>query len=173
MEQQVTTRGVGMQYGVIVGIIMIIYGTLLQVSGLALEYQSLSYINYIFLGVVIYLAHKKFKEDGDGFMSYGQGLGIGFWISLIGGVISMVFSYIYMSFIDSTIMEQAMDKARYDMEEKGMSDAQIDQAMSITEKFMTPEMIFVMGIIGTLIFGFILSLIVSAITKKTDPQLEV
>jgi hypothetical protein len=173
MEQQVTTRGVGMQYGVIVGIIMIIYGTLLQVSGLALEYQSLSYINYIFLGVVIYLAHKKFKEDGDGFMSYGQGLGIGFWISLIGGVISMVFSYIYMSFIDSTIMEQAMDKARYDMEEKGMSDAQIDQAMSITEKFMTPEMIFVMGIVGTLIFGFILSLIVSAITKKTDPQLEV
>ncbi|CAD5251423.1 MULTISPECIES: DUF4199 domain-containing protein [unclassified Imperialibacter] len=173
MEQQVTTRGVGMQYGVIVGIIMIIYGTLLQVSGLALEYQSLSYINYIFLAVVIYLAHKKFKEDGDGFMSYGQGLGIGFWISLIGGVISMVFSYIYMSFIDSTIMEQAMDKARYDMEEKGMSDAQIDQAMSITEKFMTPEMIFVMGIIGTLIFGFILSLIVSAITKKTDPQLEV
>jgi hypothetical protein len=173
MEQQVTTRGVGMQYGVIVGIIMIIYGTLLQVTGLALEYQSLSYINYIFLGVVIYLAHKKFKEEGDGFMSYGQGLGIGFWISLIGGVISMVFSYIYMSFIDSTIMEQAMDKARYDMEEKGMSDAQIDQAMSITEKFMTPEMIFVMGIVGTLIFGFILSLIVSAITKKTDPQLEV
>ena len=162
-----------MQYGVIVGIIMIIYGTLLQVSGLALEYQSLSYINYIFLAVVIYLAHKKFKEDGDGFMSYGQGLGIGFWISLIGGVISMVFSYIYMSFIDSTIMEQAMDKARYDMEEKGMSDAQIDQAMSITEKFMTPEMIFVMGIVGMLIFGFILSLIVSAITKKTDPQLEV
>jgi hypothetical protein len=173
MEQQVTTRAVGMQYGVIVGIIMIIYGTLLQVTGLALEYQSLSYINYIFLGVVIYLAHKKFKEEGDGFMSYGQGLGIGFWISLIGGVISMVFSYIYMSFIDSTIMEQAMDKARYDMEEKGMSDAQIDQAMSITEKFMTPEMIFVMGIVGTLIFGFILSLIVSAITKKTDPQLEV
>jgi len=173
MEQQVTTRGVGMQYGVIVGIIMIIYGTLLQVSGLALEYQSLSYINYIFLAVVIYLAHKKFKEDGDGFMSYGQGLGIGFWMSLIGGVISMVFSYIYMSFIDSTIMEQAMDKARYDMEEKGMSDAQIDQAMSITEKFMTPEMIFVMGIVGMLIFGFILSLIVSAITKKTDPQLEV
>ena len=162
-----------MQYGVIVGIIMIIYGTLLQVSGLALEYQSLSYINYIFLAVVIYLAHKKFKEDGDGFMSYGQGLGIGFWMSLIGGVISMVFSYIYMSFIDSTIMEQAMDKARYDMEEKGMSDAQIDQAMSITEKFMTPEMIFVMGIVGMLIFGFILSLIVSAITKKTDPQLEV
>jgi peptidoglycan/LPS O-acetylase OafA/YrhL len=172
MEQQVTTRGVGMQYGAIVGVIMIIYGTILQLTGLAME-QALSYVNYLFIAIVIFLAHKKFKEDGDGYLTYGQGLGIGFWVSLIGGVIAMVFSYVYMKFIDDSIMDQAMEKARFDMEEKGMSDAQIDQAMSITEKFMTPEMIFVMGIIGMLFFGFILSLIISAITKKTDPQLEV
>lgn len=172
MEKEVTTRGVGLQYGVIAGIIMIIYGMILQLTGMAME-QSLSYLNYLFLGVVIFLAHKKYKETGDGFLSYGQGLGLGFWVSLSGGVLAMVFSYVYMKFIDSSVMDQAMEKARYDMEEQGMSDAQIDQAMSMTEKFMTPEMIFVFGIIGILFFGFILSLIISAITKKADPQLEV
>lgn len=172
METQVTTRGVGIQYGAIAGVVMIIYGMVLQLTGMAME-QALGYINYIFLAVIIFLGHKKFKESGDGFMTFGQGLGVGFWISLVGGVIGSVFSYIYISFIDSSMLEQIAEKARYDMEERGMSDAEIDQAMSITEKFMTPEMIFVFGILGILFFGFILSLIISAITKKTDPQLEV
>lgn len=171
MEKEVTTRGVGLQYGVIAGIIMIIYGMILQLTDMATN-QGLAFLNYLFLAVVIFLAHKKYKETGDGFLSYGQGLGIGFWVSLAGGILAMVFSYVYMKFIDSSMMDQAMEKARYDMEEQGMSDAQVDQAMSMTEKFMTPEMIFVFGILGVLFFGFILSLIISAITKKTDPQLE-
>ena len=171
MEKEVTTRGVGLQYGVIAGIIMIIYGMILQLTDMATN-QGLAFLNYLFLAVVIFLAHKKYKETGDGFLSYGQGLGIGFWVSLAGGILAMVFSYVYMKFIDSSMMDQAMEKARYDMEEQGMSDAQVDQAMSMTEKFMTPEIIFVFGILGVLFFGFILSLIISAITKKTDPQLE-
>lgn len=171
MEKEVTTRGVGLQYGVIAGIIMIIYGMILQLTDMATN-QGLAFLNYLFLAVIIFLAHKKYKETGDGFLSYGQGLGIGFWVSLAGGILAMVFSYVYMKFIDSSVMDQAIEKARYDMEEQGMSDAQVDQAMAISEKFMTPEMIFVFGILGILFFGFILSLIISAITKKTDPQLE-
>ncbi|MEQ8413579.1 MAG: DUF4199 domain-containing protein [Imperialibacter sp.] len=172
MEQQVTTRGVGLQYGVIAGVVMIIYGLVLQLTGLVFESWA-SWINYIFLAVIIFLAHKKFKEDGDGFLSFGQGLGVGFWISLVGGVISSVFSFIYITFVDPSFIETMMEKARYDMEEQGMADAQIDQAMAMTENFLNPGMMFVFGIVGVLFFGFILSLIVSAITKKTDPQLEV
>jgi len=172
MENQVTTRGVGIQYGVIAGVVMIIYGVILQISGFALETWT-SYINYVFLAVLIYLAQKKFLEGGDGFMSFGQGLGIGFWLSLVGGVISSIFSYIYLSFIDSSLIEQITEKARYDMEEKGMSDADIDTAMSFTEKFMTPGALAIMGILGIIFVGFILSLIVSAINKKADPKLEV
>lgn len=172
MENQVTTRGVGIQYGVITGVVMIIYSVILQISGLALETWA-AYVNYLFLAVLIYLAHKKFLETGDGFMSFGQGLGIGFWLSVVGGVISSIFSYIYFTFIDPSFIEQMVEKTRYGMEEQGMSDADIDAAMSMTEMFMTPGALVIMGILGTIFVGFILSLIVSAITKKADPKLEI
>lgn len=172
MEQSVSTRGVGMQYGLIAGVVMIIYSMILQLTGLALESWA-AWISYIFLAVIIYLGHNKFKEGSDGFMTFGQGLGIGFWISLVGGLISSVFSFIYFTFIDSSFIDQMMEKARYDMEEAGNSEAQIEMAMEWTSKIMSPGGLFIMGIVGILFMGFIISLIVSAITKKTNPQLEV
>ncbi len=161
-----------MQYGLIAGVVLIIYSMILQLTGLALESWA-SWITYIILAIVIYLAHNKFKETGDGFLTFGQGIGIGFWISLVGGVISSVFSFIYFTFVDSSFIDQLMEKARYDMEEAGNSDAQIEMAMEWTSKIMSPGGLFIMGIVGTLFMGFIISLIVSAITKKNNPQLEI
>lgn len=172
MEQSATTRGVGLQYGLIAGVIMIIYFLILQFSGLALEAWA-SWISYIFLAVIIFLAHSKFKEGSDGFMTYGQGLAIGFWVSLAAGVINSVFSFIYISFIDDSFIEQMKEKARYDMEEQGIPDSQIEMSMGWMETMTTPGMMFIMGIVGVLFVGFIISLVVAAITKKTNPQLEV
>ncbi|MTI21229.1 DUF4199 domain-containing protein, partial [Fulvivirga sp. RKSG066] len=59
------------------------------------------------------------------------------------------------------------------MQESGMSDDQIDQAMSMTETFTSPELMAVFGILGGLFFGFIISLIISAFTKNSNPELEV
>jgi len=172
MENQVTTRGVGIQYGVIAGVVMIIYSVILQISDLAFETWA-GNISYVFLAVLIYLAHKKFLATGDGFMSFGQGLGIGFWVSLVGGVISSVFSFIYFTFIDTSFTEQLVEKTRFGMEEQGMSDTDIDAAMSITEMFLTPGALAIFGVVFIIIGGFIISLISSAINKKADPKLEV
>jgi hypothetical protein len=65
-----------------------------------------------------------------------------------------------------------MDKAREDMETRGMDDAQIDQAMSMTEKFMTPGIMFAMGVLSYVIIGFIISLIIAAIMRKDKPVFE-
>ena len=54
-----------------------------------------------------------------------------------------------------------------------MDDAQIDQAMEMAEKFSSPEIIFGIGLIVFIFFGFIISLIVSLFTKKDNPALEV
>lgn len=172
MEQSASTRGTGLQYGIIAAAIMIIYSLIIQFAGLALE-SWVSWVSYLILAVAIYLAHNKFKENGDGFMTYGQGLALGFWVSLAAGVISSIFSFVYISFVDDSLIQQIKEKSRYDMEERGMSDAEIDMAMEMTEKFVSPGMMLVWGIVGTLLIGFLLSLIVSAITKKNNPQLEV
>jgi hypothetical protein len=133
----------------------------------------LSSIGYILFIVVIVLAHKAFKEGGDGFMSIGQGLGIGTLLSVIGGTLSSIFTFIYLKFVDDSMLQMIRDKQIEAFEAQGMDDAQIEQAMEMAGKFSGPVAILIMGIVGSALVGFIISLIISLFTKKANPALEV
>jgi hypothetical protein len=171
MEEKATISQAGLKYGLITGLILVIYNLALYMTGLFTN-DKMGWIVYIILIGMVYLAHKAFKDSGDGFMSLGQGLGLGMLVLIVGGAISSVFSYIYMKFVDNTLIQQIVDATRMKMEEKGLDDEQIDQAMSMTEKMMTPEMMILFGMLGLIIIGFILVLIVSLFTKKNNPQAE-
>lgn len=145
-----------------------IFTTLLYVSGQAAN-GAVAWIGIIIPIATLTLAMKEFRTLNGGFMSYGQGLGIGALSSGIAGFISAAYSYIYNEFIDPTVRQQILDKAREDLENRGMDDAQIEAAMEMSAKFSSPGMTFVFGIIGSIIIGFILALIISAIMKKNKP----
>jgi Protein of unknown function (DUF4199) len=168
MEQQTTTTRVALKYGVVTAIAHIIYITILYVSGQSAN-TSLLYLSLVITIVGMIVAMKEFKEDNNGFMGYAQGLGIGTMMAAVAGFISGVYNYIYNVFIDPTLRQQTLDKVRRDMEDRGMDDSQIDQAMSISEKFSSPGLGFAFGMIGAVIVGFIIALIVSAIMKKDKP----
>ena len=170
MEQQSSLRQIGIRYGLIVALVMVVYSLILQFAGLAMN-RPLGFLTYAILIAGIAVAHNTFKRDGDGYMTLGQGIGIGMWITLVAGVISSVFSYLYLRFIDDSVIQKAMEEAVTQMEERGMADDQIDQAMKITEKFMQPGAMMIIALVTMLILGFIISLIVSAITKRTNPQI--
>lgn len=174
MEDKVTVSQVALRYGVIVGLVFIVMGMIFQLLDLDMEtLQIVGNINYVFLAIGIVFAHKAFKDGGDGFLSLGQGLGIGTLISLIGGAMSGIFSYIYLKFIDDSMLTKIRDLQIEKMEEQGMDDAAIEKAMGFAEKLMSAEMIPVWTIVGMLFFGFIISLIISLFTKKSNPTLEV
>jgi len=174
MEDKVTVSQIGLKNGIIVGLILIVYGMILQFLNLDLKMmQYLGYVNYVILIVFIVLAHKAFKEGGDGFMTIGQGLGIGMLLTIIGSVISSIFSYIYLKFIDDSIIQRTLDYQIEELERRGMDDAAIEQAMAITSKIMTPEIMPIMAVVVMAFMGFIISLIVSLFTKKANPTLEV
>ncbi len=171
MENQTTTTRTALKWGVVIGIVNILFSTGMMVSG-QIANQTLGYVVYLIWGVGIYLAMSDFKKENQGFMSYGQGLGLGTLKCGIVGLISGAFSFLYMKFIDTTISDQIMKKAVEDMEKKGLPDEQIDQAMEYSKMFMSPGMMFVFAVIGTIFIGFILSLIISAILKKDKPVFE-
>jgi hypothetical protein len=172
MENKVTVSQIGLRYGLILGLVFVVFGLILQMTGLATN-NWINSISYIFLIIAIVMAHNAFKEGRDGFMSIGQGIGIGTLMSLIAGTLSSIFTYIYIKFIDDSMMQLIKDKQIESMQAQGMDDAQIDQAMEIAGKFSSPEMILVFGILAITFFGFILALIVSLFTKKSNPALEV
>lgn len=174
MEDKLTVSQVGLKNGIILGLIFIVYGMILQFLNLDMKMmQYLGYLNYILLIVFVVMAHKAFKEGGDGFMSIGQGLGIGMLITMIATVLSSIFSYIYMKFIDDSMLAKIADAQVAEMEKRGMDDAAIEQAMEISSKFMSVEMIQVWAILGMGIIGFIIVLIISLFTKKANPALDV
>ena len=170
--EKVSMKQLGMKWGVISALVGFAYFMILNMVGLAGE-QSYGYIGYIFFIIIVVLAHKAYKEEGDGFMSYGDGFKLGAVITVISSVISSILTYIYVKFVDGSMLELIKDKAITDMEDDGMSDEQIDQAMGFAEMFMSAEAILIMGLIFGTIMGLILVLIITAFTKNADPSMEV
>jgi lysylphosphatidylglycerol synthetase-like protein (DUF2156 family) len=170
MEEKLTVKQTGIKYGIYLALVTIIYTLILQILGLGAK-QSLGYAGFIFVIVALVLAHRDFKRSNE-FMSFGQGLGISMIIVTINSVLSSIFSYIYIKFVDNSMLDVIREQSIVQMEERGMSDAQIEQAMEMQAKFTTPEMILVFGFLGGIFFGFIIALIVTAFTKKSNPALE-
>jgi hypothetical protein len=168
-----TTRSVGIRYGLILALIAVLYFVVLNVSGIDMTQGIGRWGSFVFYIAIIFLAQKNYKDNGSGFMSYGEGMGISFWIALITSVISSFFTFIYIKFIDPGFVKLMMDRQEEAMVGKGMSQDQIDMAMKMTAKFMTPEMMLIFGIIFGLIMILIVGLIVTIFTQKKNPDMPV
>ena len=171
-EKPVTVWSTALRYGLIVGLISVIYSLILSLTDNSMN-RALSSISYLFIIGGMVMAFKYFKEHNGGFMRYGQGLGIGTLMSLIAGFITSLFMYIYVKFIDTTLMDRAMEMQRAQMEEAGtMSDEEIEMAIEMGSKFSTPELAFVSAIIGLIIVGFLMSLVIAAAMRNPRPEFE-
>jgi hypothetical protein len=167
----VTTRSAGIRYGLIMGVFSIVYFLVLNTLGADITQGPASWGRYLYVAVFIFLAHKYYKDNGDSFMSYGQGIGISFWMGLVSSVISSIFTFIYVKFIDQGFVQQIIDRTREGMEEKGtMSEEQVDQAMAMASKFMTPEMMLVFGLVFGILGSIFIALIVTIFTQKKNPE---
>ena len=171
-NEKISVKDVSVKWGLILGIISIVLFLTIYFSGLLGESWP-SWIGAVISAGIIYMAHKEYKELGDGYMSYGKGLGVGTLTSVISSAVSSIFTYVYVKFINTDYATELLDITRYKMEDEGQSEDQIEMAMGMVEKFMTAEAMLAMGLIAGIFFGFIISLIVSAITKNNDPSLEV
>jgi hypothetical protein len=171
MEEKTSTARVALKYGVLASVVIMVYSTILNVTGLSQD-KILSSLSFIFMIVAMILAMKDFRQQNHGFMSYGEGLGVGSLMSAVMGFLTSTFTMFYIKFIDSTLLTQGLDQVREEMERNGKDDAQIEQAMEISQKVMSPGMVFIFGVIGYLLTGFVISLIIAAILRKEKPVFE-
>lgn len=171
MQEQPSVARVALKYGLITAVASIVYNTILIIVEQN-QNQALSSLGLIILIVAMVYAMREFKSSNEGFMSYGQGLGIGTLLSAISGFLGSAFIIFYSQFIDTNYTQKILDKSRDDLEQRGMGDAQIDAGMEFTEKMMSPGILFAVTIFGAILFGFIIALIVSAIMRRNRPVFE-
>ena len=176
METQVnststnSTRSVGIRFGLIGALISVAYFLILNVSGIDMTRGVWNWFGYALTLVLLIFAHQQFKERGDGFMSYGQGMGVAFWMGLVSAVLGSLFTYVYVKFIDEGFLELLKNKQIEALQEQGMSEQQIDQAIEVSSMFMTAEAILVMGLIGGIAVTLIIGLFVTIFTQKKNPE---
>ena len=167
----VSTTSVGLRYGLLTGLVSIIIS-----FGLFASHQEISPLRYATFAVLIaglVLAMNSFKQSNQGFMSFGQGVGIGAALSAVVGLLSGIFSYVYMNLIDPEVVGRMTEKIRADMEAKGgMSDEQIDRAMAMSSKMMNGPFMLVAALLGSILIGVILAMVVSAFIKHAQPEFE-
>ena len=159
-----------MNFGAIVGLAFIIYEVLLFVLGLS-ESTTAGYLNYVILIAGIFIGTKQFRDNyNNGLISYANALGSGTLISLFASIILAFYMYIFMEFIDPDALDKIMILAEEKLIDRGMPDDQIEAAIEINKKFMTPTVVAIWTVPTFTFFGFLFALITSAILKKEgDP----
>ena len=150
-----------MKYGLVTGLIMIAVGIILYLSGVAFK-PGMQYVTYIPFLIGLILNAQAFTKANDGFVTYGNVFSSCFKASAIITLLLAAWSFIIMK-VFPHMMQEAMEMARQQMVNKGMTDEQIDMGMK-----MAKSTVFILGavVFGTLFWGAILSLIAAIIPKK-------
>ena len=94
-----STDGIGIRYGVIASIFMIIYFIVINLIGLA-HVEEVRFLSHLFIVIAVILAIGTFKRANGGRVPYLPGLGVGFVTGLVGSVIYAGFIYLYANLIN-------------------------------------------------------------------------
>jgi len=168
-QTTISTTRVGLKYGIFTGLAFIIYEALIY--SLRLDDDLLINMLSLVISVAgIVYGIREFMRFNEGFMRFGQGLGIGMLASAISGIIDGFFRLIYFKYLNPSLIEDLKSQFLKQLEKSKMKDEELDMA----EKMLVylPEFIFVGTILGALVLGLILSLIITAIMQKERSPFE-
>lgn len=169
MENKIMTPAIK---GLIIGLVLIAVSVVMQLLITDLEkLQKLNWVSFLLIVAGIVWACFSYSKDMNGNVTFGNVFAHGFKTTAVLTIIMLAFTVLSFTILFPEMKDKAIELARTQMEAKGeLSEAQIDQAVSMTEKFFMP---FAIGgvLIAYLVMGAIASLIGAAIAKKNpNPQ---
>lgn len=171
-DQQKPTKKIALNYGLILGFLSILTSVIVYTMGKTYEQDwKVGVISFIIMAIIITLGIKKYKEGNQGFLTLGQGLKTGIGIALIGAVISIIYSLIFMNFIEPDFMEKLMEVTHQKLlDDPNLSEEMIETQMKMMKKLSSPAFNIGMGLIGSVFFGFVISIVASLIMQKKEDQ---
>ncbi len=160
-------------WGAITAVVLIVYSLLLFITNLYMN-KALGYVNYaIMIAGMAWGALQYRKLYSNGFLSYGKAFSASFMIGLVASVISIIYFFIYIKFINTNMITEMLEQTRQQMEANanGMSPEQMDKALEMTTKFMQPAWMMVFGLLMYVIASAIFGAIIAIFVKKEDPSI--
>ena len=162
-------------YALILTVIGAITSLLLYFTGYQTEKlatgEKIQLINLVIMFIVLWLGIRAVREESEpAVMSYGKGVGTGVLISLYSGLMSAVYSFIHLKFVNPNFADYKIELLRSQWAQKGMNDAQLEQAEHVARMMMGPVFSALITPIIVVLFGVLMSLIISAFLKRKAPE---
>lgn len=172
---QKKSSNIGVTYGLIGGLALVMFGLLLYLSGVEWFLHPIAFTGFLIPVIVAILGGIRQRKVNGGNLSFADALKVVFLIFVISSVVSTAFNYVLFNFVDvpfrEALTQAAAEKTEELMTKFGAKQEQIDQAVEETLKgnnYTLGKMSLNMAF--GLIFWFIISLIIAAIIKKNKPD---
>lgn len=170
-EQQPKTGKFALNYGLLLGAVSVIFAFMLYT--LDMHYQGgfgVMAVSALLSLAAIIIGLIQFKKANGGYMSFGQGFKIGIGICLIAGIIGIIFNQIMQNVIDPDMMAKAMEYQEGQLIERGLTPQQASDQMEMGKQFAEPMWQITFGLIGSVLFGVLLSIVPALVIKKAKPE---
>ena len=173
-NQEIAPKQIMLNYGLLLGFASILISVALYAMGKTYEpHWSVSVISTAITVVIVILSIKKIKEINGGFLSLSEALKTGLGIALISGLIYAAYNLIFTNFIEPEFFNRMLEVQQQKMIESypNFTDEQLESSMEMAKKMSGPFISSAFIIVGSLFFGFIISLIGGLIMKKSDEEI--
>ena len=171
MENQTNSKSIILNYGVILGFIGIVAHLVLYATNSLLELQWISnLVSIAAMIAIIVIAIRKFKLLQNNFLTWGEGVKIGMGVSMVNGVIAVIYTLLFMYVIDPEFQQVAMEFQQQKWLDSGLTETQVEQFTESAKNFQGPGIITAMILAMTAFVGFVISAIAAAILKKSPEE---
>ena len=135
--------------------------------------QIASWISYSVIIAGIAYSTITWRKDGlGGYITYGQAVGIGSYTILFTAILSALYMFVFMQFIDPGVKDLFIAHAEEQLLTRtpDITDEQLDAAIAMTERMFNPVFLAISTFFTYALLGVLFSLITSAFLKKKDPD---
>lgn len=172
-NKKITTAQIATNFGLLLGGTNILYGIMLFI--LDMHYQNdtaTSLIGYGFLIGIIIWGIMRFKKINNGYLKLSEALKTGVGTALISGIVIAIYFVIMSQYIDPEFINKSIEYQKQKMlqENPEISLESVDKIFDMQKEFSGPVITSGFIIIFNLFFGFIISLVVGLILKKSQPE---
>ncbi len=179
MEKDKSLVNNAMKYGLILGIVLVIYSYLTRNSAFSEGGMSTSFIMFgatvlvYVLGIVISTNHFR-KSKLDNVMTYGQSFSFGVLVVLFASFITAVYTYVFTTWIEPDYLQEVYVAGKENLldmyDRMNVPEETIELALDKIESegAGTPSSAAINGLWVNLLFGGFVSLITSIFTQKKN-----
>ena len=172
-NQKKTTAKTALNFGLLLGAISVIFGFVLY--SLDIHYQqdsSTSVIGYAIMIAIILIGIIQFKYSNEGYISLSEALKTGVGTALVSSIIVCFYTFFMIKYLDPEFLDKSIEYQKQKMlqENPEISIESVNKLFEMQKEFSGPFIISGFIIIFNLFFGFIISLVVGLIVRKSKTE---